>query len=234
MREALLTVLLRCLQQTVFLIALALMYICMISFSFSSKAKKLDYEEEKVLDLKKSIQSVYGIIATDTSREAALTRIITIINKYNLRLTEKTKAALANEILEMSLRYDNLDVDLICATITHESARTWRPNITSPAGAMGLMQLMPPTGRYLSLEAGIEWTSAKKVLYDPIYNVRLGCRYLSALIESYTLDGGLAAYNGGASRAAKWLKSGRDDEVLFEETRGYVPAVLRLYDAFRE
>ena len=234
MHEALLTVLLRCIQQTVFLVALALMYISMISFSFSPKARKLEYEAEKVLDLKKCIQSVYGILVTDTSRSAALNRIINIIDKYNSRLTEKTKAALASEILEMSLRYDNLDVDLICATITHESALTWRPSVKSPAGAMGLMQLMPHTGRYLSREEGIEWTSAQKVLYDPIYNVRLGCRYISALIESYNLDGGLAAYNGGASRAEKWLKSGRDDEVLFEETRGYVPAVLRLYDTFRE
>jgi soluble lytic murein transglycosylase-like protein len=53
------------------------------------------------------------------------------------------------------------------------------------------------------------------------------------LIENYHLDGGLAAYNGGEYRAAKWLKSGRKNSVLAMETRGYVPAILKLYDNFR-
>ncbi len=99
---------------------------------------------------------------------------------------------------------------------------------------MGLMQIMPPTGIFLSENEGIKWTQAEEILYNPIYNIRLGCRYLSSLIEMYQLDGGLAAYNGGPKRAAMWLASGRDDKILYEETRGYIPAILNLYENFRK
>jgi len=102
------------------------------------------------------------------------------------------------------------------------------------AGAMGLMQIMPTTGMFLCDYEGIQWTTPEDILFNPIYNVRLGCRYLSSLIHAYEVDGGLAAYNGGEKRAAMWLRSNRQNDILWEETRGYVPAVLKLYKKFRE
>ncbi len=53
------------------------------------------------------------------------------------------------------------------------------------------------------------------------------------LIESYQLVGGLAAYNGGEKRVALWLARGRDNTVLYRETRRYIPAVLRFYEIFK-
>ena len=97
-------------------------------------------------------------------------------------MPEDEKYSIANEIYKMSLKYNNLNVDLICATITHESALTWRKTIKSPVGAMGLMQIMPQTGILMAKKEGIEWKSAEKTLFDPITNIRLGCRYLSFLI----------------------------------------------------
>ncbi|MDZ7344543.1 MAG: transglycosylase SLT domain-containing protein, partial [candidate division KSB1 bacterium] len=85
----------------------------------------------------------------------------------------------------------------------------------------------------LAAEENIPWTTPEEILYDPILNIRLGCRYLSNLIALYELDGGLAAYNGGEKRAAMWLASGRDDRILWAETRGYIPAVLKLYEQFQ-
>jgi len=122
---------------------------------------------------------------------------------------------------------------LICATITHESGRSWNPRVSSPAGAMGLMQVMPLTGRYISEVEGITWTSAEDILYDPILNIRLGCRYLSSMVRSYELDGGLAAYNGGERIAALWLKNNRADGILWNETSKYVPSVLKLYEEYK-
>ena len=133
----------------------------------------------------------------------------------------------------MSVKYPNLDVNLICATITHESARTWDPKVVSKAGAMGLMQIMPATGKWLSKYEGISWTGAEEVLFDPIYNIRLGTRYLSALIETYDLEGGLAAYNGGDKRVKLWLANDKADGILWPETRAYIPFVLNLYDEFK-
>jgi len=67
------------------------------------------------------------------------------MNRFNKEMPAAKKQAIADEILEMTLKYPNLDVDLICATITHESDRSWNPKIVSKAGAMGLMQIMPRT-----------------------------------------------------------------------------------------
>ncbi len=209
-----------------------LMFMSMISFS--SNVVKLEYEEIKIQNITRTVPGIWRTLIKDNSRLSALSKINNIINKYNPRLANDQKYAIANEIYRMSVKYENLDVDLICATITHESALTWRKNVISPAGAMGLMQIMPPTGIFLSENEGIKWTQAEEILYNPIYNIRLGCRYLSSLIEMYQLDGGLAAYNGGPKRAAMWLASGRDDKILYEETRGYIPAILNLYENFRK
>ena len=149
-------------------------------------------------------------------------------------MDDATKRTIADEICEATLKYDNLDVDLICATITHESAFTWNPKVVSRAGALGLMQIMPKTGRSLAKREGIEWTTSENVLFNPAVNIRLGTRYLSSLIELYEIDGGLAAYNGGSKRAARWLSKNRASGVLHEETQNYVPAVLSLYEEFQE
>ena len=70
------------------------------------------------------------------------------------------KYEIADEIIKMTTKYDNLSVDLICATITHESAGTWNPEIKSPAGAKGLMQIMPATGMFVAAYEDISWSSS--------------------------------------------------------------------------
>lgn len=219
------------LRKLMFMMLMAMMFVLMMDFSTNSDGYGV---KNRILGELNYRHVVYGkILQVDSTREASLEKIVAIINRYNKRLKKTEKYGIANEIYEMSVKYDNLDVDLICATITHESARTWRPTVVSPAGALGLMQIMPYTGAFLSKHEGIPWTTPEEVLFSPINNIRMGCRYLSMLIELYHVDGGLAAYNGGERRAAEWLASGRNDEVLFEETRGYVPAVLKLYDTYR-
>lgn len=143
------------------------------------------------------------------------------------------KYDIANEIYTMSLMYENLDVDLICATITHESNRSWDPEVKSHVGAIGLMQIMPLTGMYIAKLENINWTDAEDILTNPVYNIRLGCRYLSSMISSYDVDGGLAAYNGGERKAAQWVRSNRADGILWAETSKYVPSVLTLYEEYR-
>jgi soluble lytic murein transglycosylase len=105
--------------------------------------------------------------------------------------------------------------------------------VISGAGAMGLMQIMPVTGYFLSGAEGLFWTTPEEILFNPIFNIRLGSRFLSMLINQYGLDGGLAAYNGGEKQASIWLKNGKDNQYLFSETREYIPAVVKLYDAYQ-
>lgn len=220
-------------KKAVFISLMVVMFISLMSFSHS--AKKLEEEQQKFADIKLQVLNFVGAAQIDSTRYTAIEKILRIINRYNRRtLSDSMKNEIANEIYRMTVKYANLDINLICATITHESGRSWNPEVVSRAGAIGLMQIMPYTARFLSKQENIKWTSTEEILYNPIYNIRMGCRYLSMLIELYHVDGGLAAYNGGERRARRWLASGRNDDVLFEETRTYVPAVLELYDHYKK
>lgn len=202
-------------------------------FGFLFKSYALQQYKIKMIDYERGLNHLKAAIGVDSERQQQIQKVMAIIEQYNPAMPSEKRYTIANEIHQMSIKYANLNVELICATITHESALTWRPDVRSQAGAMGLMQIMPGTGVFLAADEGMPWTSPEEILYNPILNIRLGCRYLSTLISLYDLDGGLAAYNGGEKNAARWLVSGKDDRLLAEETRGYVPAVLRLYQEFR-
>ncbi|MBN1350259.1 transglycosylase SLT domain-containing protein [candidate division KSB1 bacterium] len=206
---------------------------CLSAISFTYKFYSFEETASRMSKLERTLQDLRAAMNVDSVRQYHIHKIMGIIDQYNPKLPAGTKYEIANEIYRMSVKYPNIDVDLICATITHESAVTWRPTIKSEAGAMGLMQIMPTTGILLAQAEGIPWTTPEEILYDPIYNIRLGCRYLSTLVKSYNTDGGLAAYNGGEKRAALWLANNRDYAFLWEETRDYVPAVLKLYEKFK-
>jgi len=205
--------------------------------SFSHKFYSVEETNSQIGYITKEFATIQGAMKLDSKRQYAIQKVFNIMNKYNRTLPEPEKLDIANEIYKMSMRYSNLNVDLICATITHESALSWRKDVVSPVGALGLMQIMPQTGENLAKEEGIEWTTPEAVLFNPVYNIRLGSRYLSNLIHMYEIDGGLAAYNGGEKRAALWLKNRTektDWSLLWEETRTYVPAVLKLYEKFQQ
>ncbi|HEV2132256.1 MAG TPA: lytic transglycosylase domain-containing protein, partial [Longimicrobiaceae bacterium] len=103
----------------------------------------------------------------------------------------------------------------------------------SPAGAVGLMQVMPATGRGLARAAGIA-NFDPQMLRQPETNVRLGTRFLADLQRRY---GGratdvFAAYNAGPGRLVRWrtLPEYADEELFaeripFQETRDYVKIV---------
>lgn len=202
------------------------------------KAQK-EYDSQ-VLQAEKLLRNIETILAADSARMVVVNKVSSIISKYNSDLDERTRQEYAKEIYKMTLKYNNLDTDLICATITHESAKTWEYDITSHVGAMGLMQIMPATGRFLADHEGIEWTNSNDILYNPITNIRLGSRYLSMLIGKYSkvmsrelaVEAALAAYNGGERRVAYWIKKKRKYKYLYKETQTYIPRVLDLYKDF--
>jgi soluble lytic murein transglycosylase-like protein len=88
-----------------------------------------------------------------------------------------------------------------------------RANAVSPAGAIGVMQLMPATARGLGVRDP----------YDPEQNIEGGVKYLAQLQRKYQ-DPKLAAiaYNWGPGNTDKWLASGADISRLPRETRGYI------------
>jgi soluble lytic murein transglycosylase len=204
-----------------------------IGFSFRY-FDETDEAARKISQLERALQDIRAAMNADSVRQFNIQKIMSIIDHYNKELISEKKYEIAQEIYEMSIRYTNLDVDLICATITHESGATWNPKVVSNAGAIGLMQIMPVTGMYLAKYEDISWSSPQEILTDPIYNIRMGCRYLSTMINYYDLDGGLAAYNGGEKLAAQWIASHKADGILWAETRDYIPAVKRLYKKYKE
>jgi soluble lytic murein transglycosylase len=105
----------------------------------------------------------------------------------------------------------------------------------SPAGALGLMQLMPSTARYTARKAGVRYRN-KHDLLTPEKNITLGSHYINELLTQF--DGNRilasAAYNAGPSRVKKWLSSTDKQldhdiwvEIIpFKETRKYVQNIL--------
>lgn len=214
-----------------------ILIIFVTTVSFSYKYYTVEEAKEKIGSIEQVVSDLRETMNLNSKRQYDIQRIIKIINQYNKNMPVDEKYQIADEIYKMTMKYTNLNVDLICATITHESAMSWKKDIVSPVGALGLMQIMPLTGESLAREEGIEWTTPEDILFDPILNIRLGCRYLSNLVHLYEIDGGLAAYNGGEKRAALWIKNRNhktDWTILWEETRSYVPAILRLYEKFQQ
>ena len=107
----------------------------------------------------------------------------------------------------------------------------------SPAGARGLMQVMPATAAYLANDPSFVGDGAER-LHNPGLSLELGQRYLHYLARSEVVGGDLirllAAYNAGPGNLAKWLPATRhrDDALLFieaipfDETRTHVQRVL--------
>lgn len=107
-------------------------------------------------------------------------------------------------------------------------------DISSGAGARGLMQLMPATAREAAREVGIRYDQDQ--LIEPEYNIRLGASYLQRAYERFEQNPiyASAAYNAGISRVLGWLRNGRDDMPLdvwvetipFSETKSYVKNLM--------
>jgi soluble lytic murein transglycosylase len=125
------------------------------------------------------------------------------------------------------------------ALIRQESM--FEARITSPAGARGLMQIMPATGRGLADAAGIgDWDG--ELLYQPEINVHLGTRYVAQHLQNYdnSLPSVFSAYNAGAHRVEMWkaFPEYSDEELFteripFRETRDYVKILTRNHAIYR-
>lgn len=114
------------------------------------------------------------------------------------------------------------------------SESLFMPDVSSSAGAIGLMQLMPATGKETARRAGIHYRG-RISLVDPATNIELGTRYLGGMLERFGGNPVLAsaAYNAGPHRVSRWLPSEGQipadvwiDSIPFRETRRYVRRVL--------
>ena len=134
---------------------------------------------------------------------------------------------------------NNIDPAWIYGIMRRESA--FSEDIRSPVGAVGLMQIMPKTAKYIGKKIGV-----KKVSYQDLSkaenNIQLGSAYLSYLSDKYAGQKVLAtaSYNAGPNRVDSWIpKTGMlpadqwIDSIPFSETRAYVKAVLEYTTIFK-
>jgi soluble lytic murein transglycosylase len=125
-----------------------------------------------------------------------------------------------------------LDPGHVYAVIRTESA--FNTDARSGAGALGLMQLMPATGRVTARKNRIPLPGTQH-LYEPDSNIRIGSAYLKEVMNRYDNNVVLAsaAYNAGPQRVQRWLPDEQTQSaaswvaaIPFDETRKYVQRIL--------
>jgi hypothetical protein len=122
----------------------------------------------------------------------------------------------------------NVDFELLQALIATESG--FDTNAVSPKGAVGLMQLMPPTAQRYGVR-GDDKTPIEKKLTDPKTNIKAGTRYLRDLINMFPgkLELALAAYNAGEGAVQRY----GNKIPPFKETQNYVVTVMQIYNQLK-
>lgn len=130
--------------------------------------------------------------------------------------------------------------ELLVYSIMREESR-FQKDVVSPADAVGLMQLIPPTARSVARQIGISGFTVE-MLTIPRVNIEMGIFYFKQVLDEFNGDVelALASYNAGPHRAADWKvrfygleKDEFIEEVPFRETRNYIRRILRSYGAYK-
>lgn len=133
---------------------------------------------------------------------------------------------------------NRLDPYLIAALVAQES--TFDAQIRSSANAIGLMQILPSTGRQWARKLGIRPYSTAR-LTMPAVNIRIGTAYFADLLRRFGgVPYALAGYNAGDNRVARWMAERPGlpheefiDDIPFPETQNYVKRVLGTAEDYR-
>jgi len=156
-------------------------------------------------------------LQTSSASTAGSSSIVTqsFSEVFSNRSSLSSGSADLDAIFEAAGRRYNISPNLLKAVAQVES--NFRPNVTSRAGAQGIMQLMPATARHLGVSDP----------FDPEQNIMGGARYLRELLDRFDGDISLAlaSYNAG------WPTVMRHGGIPpFAETQAYVPRVLSIYN----
>ena len=133
---------------------------------------------------------------------------------FNRGLTDRQLDSITKSILAYSGKY-GVDPRLVVALILVESG--FRPDATSPKGAMGLGQLMPSTAKGLGVSDA----------YDPVQNIEASVRLMRGHLDKYQdLALALSAYNAGSGAVKKY-----NGVPPYRETKNYISKVSQTYSA---
>lgn len=186
------------------------------------------------------------------SDQAKLAQLALEIERPHVALRIAKEAAKQGRVISApyypvtELAYFGVDVPAELAMAIARQESELNPQASSPAGARGLMQIMPATARGVAQELGVEY-SKSRLANDWRYNARLGIAYLSGLIEQYrgSVLLAAAAYNAGPTRVNSWIEEYGDprrrdideidwiENIPFRETRNYVQRILESLHVYR-
>ncbi len=160
-------------------------------------------------------------------------RAIAVLNNSNHRRAYPWRFPMAEKGRVLAeAEYRKVNPALVYGLMRAESSM--QPDARSPAGARGLLQLMPGTAREVARRNGLGYNGTADLM-DPATNIALGIAHLAELEEHF--DGNwiyvAAAYNAGISAVTRWIEQRpqTDPDVWLEtlpyyETRDYVPRIL--------
>lgn len=143
------------------------------------------------------------------------------------------------DLIRQNAAQYGLDPARVAAVIYCESS--FRSQVVSSAGAVGLMQIMPSTAEWIAQKLGEAYD--EQLLYDPAVNIRYGCWYLNYLEQRF--DGDLtkvtAAYHAGGGQVDQWLEDpavSSDGSTLenipSQVTAAYVEKVAQVLEHYKE
>ena len=141
------------------------------------------------------------------------------------------------DLIKKNAAEQQLDPYLVAALMAQES--TFVRDIKSHAGAYGLMQMMPPTGRQYARKLKLRYSL--RLLTTPETNIKMGTMYLADLIRQF---GGvhlaLASYNAGETPVRRWMRENPGlpqdefiDSITYPETQQYVKRLLGTAEDYR-
>ncbi|MBI5560271.1 MAG: lytic transglycosylase domain-containing protein [Deltaproteobacteria bacterium] len=142
-------------------------------------------------------------------------RVFVLLNGHRTGLSLPERVRLSYVIVEEGRRYDFDPLFILALIETESTFYNWS---RSNKGAMGLMQVLPGTGRMVAGELNIPW-DGDETLFNPFHNVRIGLRYFSTLLGMYKddLDKALAAYSSGPSYIEALAADGEGLPTRFSE-----------------
>ena len=130
---------------------------------------------------------------------------------------------------------------LFVAAMIREESR-YNADIVSYAGAIGLMQIMPATGRELAGRLKIPRFNTK-LLYNPDINIQMGTWYMKSLMNQFDNNHALVAgaYNGGPGRMRRWIKAKQIpdldefiEDIGIDQTRRHIKKVIDSYIIYQQ
>jgi soluble lytic murein transglycosylase len=179
----------------------------------------LNARDAELASLKAQLRAIDGEEENQLYREAKSLGVVEAVAQSGLPPRQQRRLSIA---IMREARRNALDPLLVVALIQAESS--FDNYAQSPAGALGLMQVMPQTGKSMAASRGVRLTK-KMHLFDSELNVELGTAYLAGLIHRFgALESALVAYNAGPTAARRNLA---DRSARTRVLAGYPKKVTR-------